>query len=74
MGCFPPCPEGCDEACEAHVTWTPDPERINIWPSGLRSGPGVKFTPDGTGGGQIEGRSKITKRWVVLGHKKPHGA
>lgn len=74
MACYPPCPEGCDLTCETTVTWTPDPERVYVWPSGRRTGTGVKFFPDETGGGRIEARSKTTKRWVVLGIKKPHVA
>lgn len=63
-----------DAADGVSATWLPDPERRYKWPSGLRTGPGLKFVPDGNGGGTITGRSKTTMRWVVLCRKSPHSA
>lgn len=64
----------CDGACEARVTWTPDPACRYTWPSGRSTGPGLKLISDGQGGGTLFGRSKTTLRWVVVAVKKPHSA
>lgn len=74
MPCDPPCPEGCDLSCEVRATWTPEPGRVYSWPSGYRSGPGMRFAPDDSGGGTLSARSKTTMRWVVIARKKAHGA